>query len=83
MPKVRFDWESEYRDPISDKEDRLQSEAEEWLNAEIMAEIKHCRRMEEFARQEREARERELEEHYDNYDPYYDYWPPYDPPSLP
>jgi len=56
MPRYRADWESEYRDPISDAEDERQRELEERMNAEIMVEIELCRRMEEdreFAEAER------------------------------
>ena len=64
MPKVKHDWKAEYTDPVSDAEDAKQKEIEERQNAEIMAEIELCRRMEEdeeFAKKVYEENRRELE----------------------
>jgi len=47
MPKMKSDWESEYRDPASDAEDVRQAEAAEKLTAAIMHEIQLCRQMED------------------------------------
>ena len=70
MPKLKSDWESEYRDPISDEEDELQKAIEEQQNVEIMADIELCRQMEEdreLAAKERELYEQELYNYLDDF----------------
>lgn len=49
MPRYKTDWESEYHDPISDAEDAKEKAYNEYINAQIMAEIEQCRLDEENA----------------------------------
>lgn len=77
MPKYKQNWEADYHDPISDEEDRRQAELEEQLNAEIMAEIELCRRMEddeEFAEKVRREAEMERALYYDLDEAEDQYW---------
>ena len=71
MPRYKADWESEYHDPISDAEDAKQKAFDEYLDAQIMAEIEQCRLDEE------NAERNEVVHHYwqdeMDYDPYDDY----------
>lgn len=79
MPRFRDDWESEYKDPISDAEDAKLAEEERRQNEEIMLDILQCEmdiENREFADMVYEDNRRQLEDDilYDLEEEDYHYW---------